>query len=1389
MAALPYKYAARVLVADSLSFALLVVRLYISGDESGMTTPASTSQTSSAGGGPLKPNFLATPGDPPMHWEMWIRLFTDHLLAHNLDGVNDRRKLAILRSSLGAEGFRICTDLCPEVDITFDQTVDRLQKRFAPAPSHILARARFNRRIQLPDEDVGQFVTALRALATKCGYPEDGINEFVRDRLVAGARDDKIRERLLQEPDSLTLNTALTLAQTYERAATEKQSVTDGSTPVVDQVSESARTRHQERRTNEPGTRSSRLCFNCGRPGHLKRDPNCPARGVTCNNCGRVGHFARVCRKDKELEKRNRDSTSQLSRSRGLSSVQGSHNLPRDTSSSESESTTVGVIVNTSNCGGSALKRISCKVGGSDIDLLVDSGAAASILNKATLYKLCPHPRLNEFAEQLKSYTGNRIRVLGSTRLPVKCDNQLVQDFRFLVVEDGDNLMGVDLLRALGANITLPGSGGFRKVLTLVMDSSDLLKKFPNLTMPPRTIKRFVHMPTIDATVRPCSQPFRRVPIALEEKVNAELERLETDGIIEKINASPWTSNMVVVKKPDGGVRICIDLSQANQAVVADRYPLPTIEELTKDFAGATYFSKLDLKWGYLQVLLHPDARYLTGMITPLGLFRWTRMPFGLSSAPSAFQKIIAAIIKGCMGSRNLLDDIAVWGRTKAEHDERLAAVLKRLDKYNVRLNAAKCLCGVTEMDYIGHHFSAKGVTPLQSNVESIMKMPEPTNVKQLASFIGAAGYYMKFVPGFAKTIQPLRELMQKDAEWRWSEDCRAAFEEIRRKISRPPVLAHFKPDAATVVISDASADAIGAVLSQMANGSDRPIAYASRALTPTERNYSATEREALAAIWACERWHYYLYGRRFTIRTDHQSLTQLLSAKGAGRRPMRLMRWADRLLQYDFHVEHLPGRSNNVADMLSRHTTEREEKSEDDMGDTAQLATIFGNSTLATITSKELEAATKNDKTLQLVRNSMSNRWPTEKIDELIKPFYMVRDELTVISGCVFRGERACVPAELRSDVLKLAHEGHPGINKMKQRLRDTVWWPGIDGAAERHVKECTACIVSNKAGTNVPTPPLQPLEYPARPWQKVALDIVGELKGLPENHRYLLVLIDLHSKWPEIRATASITTSAVREFLADCFARWGLPDEIITDNGRQFVSQEFERFLQQHGVKHCKTALYHPQANGAVERFNRVIKDCLKTARVDEVSPKTALRAMITAYRATPHATTGITPAELMIGRKVRSTLDVLKPTIKKHVRLNKSTQRVHIQQQRQKRNADEKRHARPALLKAGEWVRVRIQKRDSKLAEYWSEPRRIERMIGPSTALFSDGTRWNACQLRRDCGPEEEDDEDGWEALRPDDPEPQPIPKKDDRQRRMQPLRNRRLPTHLNDFDLKR
>ena len=271
------------------------------------------------------------------------------------------------------------------------------------------------------------------------------------------------------------------------------------------------------------------------------------------------------------------------------------------------------------------------------------------------------------------------------------------------------------------------------------------------------------------------------------------------------------------------------------------------------EFCGSTIFSKLDLRKRYLQIPLHEDSKHLTAFITHDGVFQYKRMPYGLSSAPSAFQKILSSILSGVKGA-------FVHGKDSEQHDERLNEVLSLLNEHHLSLNTGKCVFSATEVDFFGYSVSAVGVRPLVSNVKAILDLPEPKNVKELASLLGTTNFYLKFVPNYAQLADPLRLLLRKDVPWVWTEAESAAFATLKQKITSPPILAHFNSDAPTVVSADASGVALGAVLSQLIDGQEYPVAFASKTLSETERRYSAGEREVLTCIFACEHWHNFLF-------------------------------------------------------------------------------------------------------------------------------------------------------------------------------------------------------------------------------------------------------------------------------------------------------------------------------------------------------------------------------------------------------------------------------------------------------------------------------------------------------------------------------------------------
>ncbi|KAG1960305.1 retrotransposable element [Pimephales promelas] len=448
---------------------------------------------------------------------------------------------------------------------------------------------------------------------------------------------------------------------------------------------------------------------------------------------------------------------------------------------------------------------------------------------------------------------------------------------------------------------------------------------------------------------------------------------------------------------------------------------------------------------------------------------------------------------------------------------------------------------------------------------------------------------------------------------------CSEAVQTLKAQLTTPPVLAHFNPECLTLVTCDASDRAIGAVLSEVQDGVERPVAFASRALTPTEQRYSVGEREALACVWASERWHLYLYGRRFTLRTDHQALTTLLMASGSGHKPLRLHRWGERLRQCDYVLKFTPGRHNVVADLLSRSIDAPTPMVAPDEDTENELIHMLHTPLQSGVSLEELRHESECDPTLSSLCTYIRSGWPARVCDKLM-PFKRVRDELSCWGDvCVSRGLCTVVPGSLRARVLSMAHEGHLGIVKLKQRCRDLIWWPGIDCDIIALVKDCVPCLLSGKSGPPVPTP-LQPVPWPSRPWEHLQLDICGEIhgRGIPHHQRFLVVLYDLHSKWPEVVPAGTITTQVITDILEVLFVCWGTPRAITTDNGPQFISADFSQFLSDRGIKHIRTAYYNPQANSGVERFNQSLKNGVRAHLAQGCTFRTALNQTLMHYRA---------------------------------------------------------------------------------------------------------------------------------------------------------------------------
>ena len=494
--------------------------------------------------------------------------------------------------------------------------------------------------------------------------------------------------------------------------------------------------------------------------------------------------------------------------------------------------------------------------------------------------------------------------------------------------------------------------------------------------------------------------------------------------------------------------------------------------------------------------------------------------------------------------------------------------------------------------------------------------------------------YNHDFLPNLSTLLQPLNQLLEKERRWKWNSECEQAFLKAKELIASEKVPAHYEPQRPIKLECDASPYGLGAALTQvMDDNTERPIAYASRSLTKTEK-HSQIDKEALALVWGVKKFHTYIFARHFTLRTDHKPLTAIFSPTKAipAMTAARLQRYALFLSGFDYEIEHRSSTQRCNADGLSRlplATTEDEENQSVDPVEAFHVSQF----SMLPVTWQQVRKATQRDSTLAQVYEHVIKGWHENK-DPNLQPFYSRRNELTVHQGCIMWGSRVVIPTKLRSEVLQVLHESHVGVVRMKAVARSYVWWPGIDLEIEGLAKGCSGCQRVQHAPK---CSPLHPWEWPSTPWQRIHVDFAGPFLAM-----IFLVIVDAHSKWPEVIIMHSKTTTfKTVEALRTVFARNGLLEQLVSDNGPQFTAEEFQLFLKKNGVKHVTSARYHPATNGLAERFIQTMKQSLTSMKEDLGSMQTKLSKFLMKYRNTPH-----------IGRNLRTRLDLIKPDIRKHV-----------------------------------------------------------------------------------------------------------------------------------------
>ena len=748
----------------------------------------------------------------------------------------------------------------------------------------------------------------------------------------------------------------------------------------------------------------------------------------------------------------------------------------------------------------------------------------------------------------------------------------------------------------------------------------------------------------VDPTVPPRFCKARSVPYAMRSLVEAELDKLVDQGILTPVKHADWAAPIVPVMKADKkSVRICGDFKQTvNKASPIDKYPIPRIEDLFAKLAGGRTFTKLDMSQAYQQLCLDEESQKFVVINTSKGLFRYNRLPFGISSAPGIFQRVIENLLQGIQNVVVYLDDILITGSSEEQHLKNLSEVLKRLQQAGLRLKKEKCEFLATSVVYLGHRIDAKGLHPTNDKRDAISRAPTPKNCTELKAYLGLLNYYNKFMPNLATELAPLYQLLHKGTLWQWGEQEDKAFKVSKQLLLSSQLLVHFDPTKEIIVACDASGYGIGAVLAHRgSNGEEQPIGFVSRTLTAAEKNYSQIEKEALACIFGITKFHTYLYGHKFTLVTDHKPLLSLFKEHKAipQQASGRIQRWALTLAAYEYTIAFRPTAAHSNADALSRLPIQCQEEQVPLVPETILMLEQMDDSPF---TAQQVKYFTARDPCLSQVLTYVQKGWPDRVQQEQLKPYWHRRTELTSHDGCLLWGQRVVIPPQGRTTVLQELHGGHCGITRMKSLARTVVWWPKLDNEIEIMVHSCAKC---QEQQGDPPTLPLIPWNWPTRPWSRLHIDYLGPFLG----HMWLLI-VDAHSKWLEVFQMDSTTSSATIQCLRDVFSRFGLPDRIVSDNASYFVSAEFAEFMNKNGIKHSTSAPYHPASNGLAERAVKTFKIGMR--KMTQGTLKQKLARFLFSYRTTPHSTTGVSPAELLMNRKLKSALDLLNPQLSDRV-----------------------------------------------------------------------------------------------------------------------------------------
>jgi hypothetical protein len=1132
---------------------------------------------------------------------------------------------------------------------------------------------------------VTEFARDVDAIATQCQFDTHPYTKerAMKDAIVFGTSDDKLRHEALAK--DLDLDSLLKVALGYEQSrrssgtiktttGEDVRHVTYTQDDVDSIVARVVAGKYSIRNTpGAPGTSGTKSethrtkCPNCP-PSYRPHDQyKCPARGKTCVVCKKKNHFAGsvTCKSDKSVK------------SVTYETEEGAYGYD---SCGHVEVVEVGHVQTAKKD-----NKVGLKINGEQLRLFVDSGCKKTLIPRdkytSGMGKIKPSKvRLRPYG--MTTF----LQVDGEVGTTLECENGARHSTTVYVINGhlAEPLLGDVDAKTLG--ILTINSGGYHTDqrpahqeehpvagITANIRAAGIqvkAEKDPGDEITEAERQRVnkivgrherafkgigllaneeVHF-HIDQTVPPVTAPYRPIPLAYQERVSAHLQELREADKIEDVEPNahcPWISNVVVTEKKQANqIRMNIDMREPNKALKRTKRHVETIQEMRHKLKGATRFSEMDMGHGFHQIALAEDSRSMGTFQTHEGLHRFKVLFFGPSPAPDLFHDRIKSALHGLEGCTSIHDNIIVWGNTPQEHENNLEACLSRLEKVGLTLRAEKCTFGATSVSWFGWIFSQSGISADPKKVRAIKAAGRPQSTEEVKSFLQACQFNAKFMfdtdRAYAQITQPLRDLLKKDNRFEWSPECEESYKSIMHTMTSTTALRPFDPKLKSIHVADAGPDGIASsVFQEESDGTWVPIDHASRSLTQCEQNYSQIEKESLAQAWGVQMHRHYLLGVDFDTYTDHQPLISIYNKGKKGN--ARVERHRLQVQGFQYTMKYLPGKQN-PCDYQSRHpvpltsfTDQELDSMFMDRGDELCISKIITDDLPDAVTLEMIQLGTKQDNVMQKLIKCLKSGYISNDPD--LKEYRQVFSELAYADGVMLRGDKLLIPdaslqpgtTNLRQMVVDLAHEGHQGVVKCKQLLRQKLWFPHLDKMVEDRVTACLGC----QATTYTPTrDPLRPTVLPERPWQIIDMDFWGPLP----NGDYLLVMIDEYSRYPEVEFVSGTSARVVVPHIDRVFSTHGFPDKVKTDGGPPFNgsdSHEYQMYMRWAGVKTMVVSPEDPEANGLAENFMKVLSKVWHIARIEGKAYKQEIYRFLRQYRATPHSVTQKPPAEALFTR----------------------------------------------------------------------------------------------------------------------------------------------------------